>query len=210
MRLTANDRCALELCRSFHMLTVEALRARAFPGCLPNAVARRLARLCRQRLLVKHTLVHPRCYYTTGAGLGPQSLPEHLAVLDYCTCGSVPRERLTREELRTRFPWLRGEGEAVYCLEGETLLAVRVDRGAAPDHVARRCAALVNALHEIPRWHQLLAKRRFALVVLAPTADKEVAVQRALNSRSWPTGLQIRTAVIEDLFFLIASNQHAT
>lgn len=218
------DRKILDHAARHRMTTNEVVRKLFFPEHRHNAVTKVTARLCRERLLRKFPLHHPRAYYTLGPHaaqsmgisvkrtypLGPQALPTEYAALAYATLGNDQHRRLTAAELRRLCPWLSGQLlDFPHCLDESddrpVLELIRVDLGGKADHVARKCDADIQVRRAAAEFGHLVRDARFRLVIVTSTTEKAAAIQEALDQRVWPDGLQIHLAVVPDLLLLTAS-----
>ena len=228
--LQARVRQILEHIERNRLTTHAVLRHLLFPGQKLNTLVKLTRRLCRTGYLQKFPLVPPQVYFVLGptavrqlglpmrrtAPLGPQALPIQYAVLAFATLSRTHHQRLTTAELQTRYPWLRKSLTAVpHCLdESDTnrpcLELVRVDLGAATEHVIRKCDCDIERRLRFPQFQELLRTQQFRLVVITGTADKAAAIRAAVNLHRWPDGLSIHLTVVTDLLPLLSRTVHAT
>lgn len=227
-RLTERDREIMKHISRYRITTNEVLSRTVLADASPNAIVKVTRRLCRLGYLRKFPLMHPQCYFTPGERavrelgipshrthpLGPQSLPTEYAVMAFALLAQSQHERITADELRKQYPWMPASlSEAPHCTCRETgqaiLEAIRVDLGAAADHVARKCDADLQARIEFREFYPLIARRRFRAVVLTATTDKAAAIERSLNQHVWPTGYAFHLAVVPELLHLIPGGHHA-
>lgn len=220
----------LEHVLRYRITTNEVIRKRFFRGRQrPNAVAKVTARLCRARLLAKYPLYHPRIYFVLGPvgcqhlgvsthrslPLGPQALPTEYAALAYSQLGTARHQRLTRAELRQRYPWLTPAlAEFPHCLDesqGTSVLElIRVDLGGKSDHVVRKCLSDLDSRRTLSPFLSLLKQKQFRLVVMTGTPEKATAIQNSLAQHVWPDGFSIHLAIVQDLLQLTARLNHDT
>ena len=221
-KLSRRDRRIVDHVVRFRLSTNEVLHQHFFPGQRANAVTKVTARLCQWAYLQKFPLVHPRSYLLPGPRavqelgvpltrtypLGPQSLPSEYGVLAYGTRGAKLLARLTRAELKERYPffeqaWL----EAPHCWnrlrEPACLELVRVDLGGAADHVARKCLADIDARMQSGLCRRLIEQRRLRLVVVTGTTDKLAAISQSLEKRVWPNSMAIHLVSLPELLPLL-------
>ncbi len=200
------------------LTTIDVLHRAVLSNLSRNAVAKMVTRLCQQGELIKYTLRHPTLYFVLGeqgaksAGLavhrtrplGPQALPVEYAVLLHAMFSRPPRIRLSTLEVMTRYPWLPPKlGHAVHCHEHGTdiLELIRVDLGGAVDHVARKCAADINARRISPEFLAMVAENQFRLVVATGTPEKAASLRRALKNHNLPQGLRVHFSVVPELHY---------
>ncbi len=208
------------------LTTIDVLHRAIFSDMSRNAVAKMATKLCERGELKKYTLRHPAQYFVLGelgarsAGLalhrtrplGPQALPVEYAVLLHAMYSRPPRMRLTTPEVMTRYPWLPPKlGHAVHCREHGTdiLELIRVDLGGAVDHVARKCAADINARRLSPEFLAMVAESQFRLAVVTGTPEKAAALRRALKHHNLPQGLRVHFSVVQELHYFPMRTHHA-
>lgn len=208
------------------LTTIDVLHRTLFPGMSRNAVVKMVTKLCERGELKKYTLRHPTLYFVLGeqgarsAGmalhrarpLGPQALPVEYAVLLHAMFSRPSRIRLTTQEVMTGYPWLPPKlGHAVHCREHGTdiLELVRVDLGGAVDHVARKCAADINARRISPEFLAMVAESQFRLVVATGTPEKAASLRRALKNHNLPHGLRVHFSVVTELHYFSMRTKHA-
>ena len=227
-RLTPRDRRIMQHISRYRITTNEVLSRTLMDEASPNAIVKVTRRLCRLGYLRKFPLIHPQCYFTPGERavrdlgipahrsqpLGPQSLPTEYSVLAFALLGQTPHPRLTADELRKRHPWMSsGLVESPHCTATEAgrdiLESVRVDLGAAADHLARKCDADLQVRVEFREFFPLISCRRFRAVVLTATTEKAAAIERALSQHMWPRGYAFHLAVVPELLHLIPGVHHA-
>lgn len=227
--LTGRDQQILEHVFRHRMTTNGVLHKLFLRNRQPNAVTKITSRMCRECLLAKHPLHHPRVYYTLGprgaqqlgvtshrtCPLGPQALPTEFGALAYAALGPAYHQRLTTTEVGAHFPWLPEPLlDFPHCLDTSAqppvLELIRVDLGGTPDHVARKCDGDIQARRQYREFQRLLDEKRFRLVVVTSSSHKAAAIRSALDQHLWPDGLQIHLAVVTQLLFLHARSSDGT
>lgn len=227
-RLTQRDQRIMQHISRYRITTNEVLSRTVLEESSPNAIVKVTRRLCRLGYLRKFPLMHPQCYFTPGdravrelgipshrtQPLGPQSLPTEFAVLAFALLGKSEHRRLTVAEMRERYSWMSDAlAESAHCLSTESgreiLESIRVDLGAAADHIARKCDADLQVRVAIKEFYPLIARKRFRAVVLTATTEKAAAIERSLSDHVWPKGYAFHLAVVPELLHLIPGGHHA-
>jgi len=219
MRLNDRHMTLLALIRRYGLATIETIHRRCFGEADLNAVAKVTSRLIRAGYLNKYPLRSPRCYYRLGPEavrrfggdpelclpLGPQALPIAYAILQFCIYDGL--ERLNSEELGSAFPWLDRNDGTFYREKDGRLAVLKVDLGAAPEHIARRCRDIHRRLDSRPGFRALVAAGGFQMTVLTGSRSKSSAIAAAVDRDHWP--FSFRLVVVPDLLDLMLRSCHA-
>lgn len=207
----------------YRLTTNDFVHQRHLSHAQPNAVVKVTGRLVRQGWLSAYPLLERQQYFVPGSKLvklhglptsrarplGPQSLASQYAVAKYCFTTGISVELATEAELSVAFPWLTqpmfNSPQLMEPAEGDvTLRLVRVDLGGTPEHVARKCMLDVASRQTEAEFNQLVAAKRFVLVVLTATAAKQELIQKAIAKRQWPKGMRFHVCVVPELAQLLS------
>ncbi len=221
-RLTLRGRRIIEHVVRDRLTTNEAVQALFFENSHPTSVTRTTAELCAQGWLVSFPLVYPTKYFRLGKRaasgfglslhatypLGPQALPTEYALLRYTSTNHHKLRRLSSQELLSRHPWQKNSWlHAPHCLRCDADRSIteliRVDLGASPDHIARKCQTEINDRFLVDEFRTLLTESRFQLVVITGSTQKAAQIDAALSAHNWPAGMRFRIAVFSDLIPLL-------
>lgn len=225
-RLSHRDHAVIQQADALRITTLEILRQSILSGLTRSGVSKVVNRLCRSGYLQGYTLIYPGRYFVlgdTGATLlgrsghrvlplGPQALPTEYAAAVHCVLGKSARRRITKSELRQRFPWFPERlVESPVCLDLTTnvIELLRVDLGGPAHHVARKSRKDIKARTAIPEFAELVRKGGFKLVIITGTQEKADAIRAAVKKHRWPEGLKFHCSIIPKLLQLTARKPHA-
>lgn len=225
-RLSQRDHAVIQQADALRITTLEILRQSLLKGLTRSGVSKIVNRLCRSRYLQSYTLIHPGRYFVLGdAGatllgrsghrvlpLGPQALPTEYAAAVHCALGKSARRRMTKDELRQRFPWLPKrlvETPVGLDLKTDVIEMLRVDLGGPAHHVARKCRKDIRTRTAIPEFAELVRKGGLKLVIITGTQEKADAIRAAVRRHRWPEGLKFHCTIVPELLQLTARKPHA-
>lgn len=216
--LGRRDRGILSDVIRYRLTTNDFLHSRYFGHIQANAVVKITGRLVRQGWLNAYSLIDRRQYFVPGPKLikayglpasrsrplGPQSVSSQYAVAKYSFTSGLNLKLLTIEEFQHSFPSLdEFAGNGINILEGHganaTLRLVRVDLGGTPEHVSKKCVLDLAARQKNGAFNELVAAKRFVLVVLTASSIKQELIQQAVAKRRWPRGIRFQVFVVPEL-----------
>lgn len=222
-RIVDRDYDILEHISRFHLTTRDVLHSLFFQDTELNAVTKVTSRLVDYEFITSHDLHAGKKYFVVGhAGarflglayrkckpLGPQSLVQKYAVLQFCCAGPVYREKLLVQDLQKALGSLKGKHmhAGMYYRDTEgaqpRLAQMRVDFGTPAAHVIRKCRTDLEALLRVPQIAQLVESQRFMLTILTLSEARKTDIQNAILRHSWP--VRFRVEVVPDLAEVVAS-----
>lgn len=221
--LGKRDRRIVSDIARYRLTTNEFLHQRFMGHAQPNAVVKVTGRLVRQGWLSTYPLFDRQQYFVPGSKLvklnglptsrtrplGPQSLASLYAVAKYCFKAGVGGELATEVELRTAFPWMTepmfNSPNLLASTDCEvTLRLVRIDLGGTPEHVSKKCVQDIVCRQTQAEFNQLVAAKRFVLVVLTASTTKQELIQKAIAKRQWPKGMRFHVWVVPELAQLLS------
>lgn len=222
IRLTDRERSIVEYAVRNRIITNEVIHPQFFGDAHPSRVTRTTARLCEAGWLQSFPLIYPTKYFVPGKQaiaayglpkgrcypLGPQSLPTEYASLQYASANPDRLTRLTPEEISERHPWYAAEWTlAPHCerVGGSKAILelLRVDLGAAADHIARKCRRDIRLRRRAPEFDRLISDGEFSMVIITGSTSKAASIQSALDQHLWPKHLQFRIAVFISLISIL-------
>lgn len=225
-RVTVLQQQIIEHVMRNQMSTNATIRKSFFHDKHASATTRCTASLCEAGWLNSYPLVHPEKYFRLGRRaaiafgrsvhstlpLGPQALPNELALLRYVTASNSAVQRVLADELQERYPWFENGWLSVpHCLrrvgDQDLLELVRVDLGGTADYQARKCRKYMDARIHVDELRELLRQRSLQMVIVTTSKEKAARLRSALDAHQWPEGMAFRIAVFSDLISVIPSAQ---
>ena len=223
--LGKRDRLILADVIRYRLTTNEFLHRRFLAHAQMNAVVKVTGRLVRQGWLAVHLLLDRQQYFVAGTRLiklhglpisrtrpfGPQALITNYAVAKYCFTNDLPVTLADEHELLAAFPWIKADLICgIQLLENSgphpTLRLLRVDLGGTPEHITKKCVHDLTNRQKFPQFNELVAQKRFVLVVLVASTAKQELIQQAMSKRQWPRGMRVQIFVIPEMAQFISFN----
>ena len=215
--LSNRDRSILEFVGRYRAATPDLLQRSCFRRRDSDANVRRvLARLVKHRLLAEHGVGTSAKYYTptrrglsetsfpsrTPRKLTEQTLPELLAVAEYCTAKKFRKFTPTEFALLFAELWWSGSRSSVYIprrVAGKLhLQLLLIDRGGADRRITSRVRRVIAQRSRLPKFRVFIRSGRFEIVVLTGLVNQQTRIDRQLHRNSFGA-VSVSTALMPSL-----------